>query len=410
MALLGSRLMKNYPTKKSFKLIVISRLPTLFFKVFHRVSTLSSIIMQGTSLSRQERDCKLYDEFDKFSHVKGETLYRAPHHPQQYPTAYPTNLNHTQPYVPQNAYPPPTIPQQPQAEFPQIDSGLAVSTFLLGDDPTACMNKAMTFLSAVFTPRYPSTNNQLRSFSNHRNQATVQDDRVTVQQVQRRQGEGHMARQCTQPKRRRDAAWFKENVLLVQEQANAFQTDDLDAYDSDCDDISLAKAVLIANLLSYDSDVLSEVPYSDTFQNDMMTQSVQELQYSELSSLVDYPDNEITSDSNIIPYSQYLEETQLAIVQNTNTSAQQNSMILSMFEQMSNHATNWDKANNESKIVNESLTAELERYKERVKILEQRFNVDLNGREKFIDSQMDNMIRMKNTKFDAFETEIDTLK
>ncbi|GJW88827.1 hypothetical protein Tco_0164167, partial [Tanacetum coccineum] len=32
-------------------------------------------LMQGTSLSKQERECKLYDEFDKFSHVKGETLY-----------------------------------------------------------------------------------------------------------------------------------------------------------------------------------------------------------------------------------------------------------------------------------------------------------------------------------------------
>ncbi|GJZ02997.1 hypothetical protein Tco_0520958, partial [Tanacetum coccineum] len=30
---------------------------------------------KGTSLSKQERECKRYDEFDKFSHVKGETLY-----------------------------------------------------------------------------------------------------------------------------------------------------------------------------------------------------------------------------------------------------------------------------------------------------------------------------------------------
>ncbi|GKF12685.1 hypothetical protein Tco_0050611 [Tanacetum coccineum] len=119
------------------------------------------------------------------------------------------------------------------------------------------------------------------------------------------------------------------------------KTDDLDAYDFDCDDISSAKMVHMANLLSCDSDVLSE--------------------YSKLSPIVDYPDDEITSDSNIILYSQYLEETQQAIVQNTNTSAQQNSMILSMFEQMSNHATNWDKTNNESKIVNESLTTELDR-------------------------------------------------
>nr|GEX57217.1 hypothetical protein [Tanacetum cinerariifolium] len=58
--------------------------------------------------------------------------------------------------------------------------GLAVPTFLLGDDPIACINKAMAFLSAVFTPHCLSTNNQLISSSNLRNQATVQDGRVTV--------------------------------------------------------------------------------------------------------------------------------------------------------------------------------------------------------------------------------------
>ncbi|GJW27860.1 hypothetical protein Tco_0044735 [Tanacetum coccineum] len=34
------------------------------------------LLMQGTSLSLQEQECKLYDEFDKFTHVKGETLYQ----------------------------------------------------------------------------------------------------------------------------------------------------------------------------------------------------------------------------------------------------------------------------------------------------------------------------------------------
>ncbi|GKG48017.1 hypothetical protein Tco_0509902, partial [Tanacetum coccineum] len=50
----------------------------------------------------------------------------------------------------------------------------------------------------------------------------------------------------------------------------AFQTDDLDAYDSDYDDLSSAKAVLMANLSSCDPEVLSEVPYSDSYSNDMM--------------------------------------------------------------------------------------------------------------------------------------------
>ncbi|GKD40174.1 TALE protein, partial [Tanacetum coccineum] len=99
------------------------------------------------------------------------------------------------------------------------------------------------------------------------------------------QGKGHMARQYTQPKRPRNSAWFKKKMLL---------TDDLDAYDSDCDDISFAKPVLMANLSSYGSDVLSEVPHSVTYQNDRINQSVQEMQYFEQTSIVDYPDNEIT--------------------------------------------------------------------------------------------------------------------
>ncbi|GJT22381.1 retrovirus-related pol polyprotein from transposon TNT 1-94 [Tanacetum coccineum] len=61
-------------------------------------------------------------------------------------------------------------------------------------------------------------------------------------------------------------------------------------------------------------------------------------------------------------------------------------------------------------MVNESLTAELEIYKERVTIFEQRLNVDLNKREKLIDSQMDDLIRNRNAKFAAFQQEIDTLK
>ncbi|GKA56350.1 hypothetical protein Tco_0755422 [Tanacetum coccineum] len=55
------------------------------------------------------------------------------------------------------------------------------------------------------------------------------------------------------------------------------QTDDLDAYNSNCDDLSLSKAVLMDNLSSYDSDILFEVPQHNTYQNDdMINQSVQE--------------------------------------------------------------------------------------------------------------------------------------
>nr|GEV29332.1 hypothetical protein [Tanacetum cinerariifolium] len=98
--------------------------------------------------------------------------------------------------------------------------------------------------------RFPSTNNQLRTSSNLRNHATIQDGRVMVQQVEGRQdqnysgtgyksnatssggnnssrqtrvvkcyncqGEGHMARQYTQPKRPRNSAWYKEKQMFAE--------------------------------------------------------------------------------------------------------------------------------------------------------------------------------------------------
>ncbi|GKB99272.1 integrase, catalytic region, zinc finger, CCHC-type containing protein, partial [Tanacetum coccineum] len=137
-------------------------------------------------------------------------------------------------------------------ESPLVDSGFAVPVFSLGDDPIACLNKAMAFLTAVASSRFPSTNNQLRTSSNPRNQATIQDGRVTVQQVQGRQGqsysgtgyksnatssggnnasenarvvkcynyqgEGHMAWQCTHPKRTRNATRYKDKAMLAEAQ------------------------------------------------------------------------------------------------------------------------------------------------------------------------------------------------
>nr|GEV53685.1 hypothetical protein [Tanacetum cinerariifolium] len=89
---------------------------------------------------------------------------------------------------------------------------------------------------------------------------------------------------------------------IIQNNA-AFQTEDLDTYDSDCDDILNAKAVLMANISNYGFDVISEVPHSETYLNDTENQSVHAMQDFEQSPVMDFPDNEINSDSNIIPYS-----------------------------------------------------------------------------------------------------------
>ncbi|GKD07628.1 hypothetical protein Tco_1187313 [Tanacetum coccineum] len=65
-----------------------------------------------------------------------------------------------------------------------------------GIDPIECITKAMAFLSAV-SSMFPPSNNQLRKSSNPRNQETIQDGRVTVQQVQGRQTQSYVSTRNT---------------------------------------------------------------------------------------------------------------------------------------------------------------------------------------------------------------------
>nr|GEV96721.1 hypothetical protein [Tanacetum cinerariifolium] len=69
-------------------------------------------------------------------------------------------------------------------------------------------------------------------------------------------GEGHMSKQYTKPKRKRDEQWFKDKYAVTNNAA--YQADDLDAYDSDCDELNSAKIALMANLSHYGSDNLVE--------------------------------------------------------------------------------------------------------------------------------------------------------
>ncbi|GKF27475.1 hypothetical protein Tco_0083369 [Tanacetum coccineum] len=148
--------------------------------------------------------------------------------------------------IPQVAYQSSQAPTQLMTESPFVDSGFAVPVFSPGDDPIGCLNKAMTFLTVVASSRFPTTNNQHRTSSNPRNQATIQDGRVTVQQVQGIQGQNYSGNtyksnatssrgnttsgharvvkcyscqgECTQPKRPRNAVWYKEKAMLAEAQ------------------------------------------------------------------------------------------------------------------------------------------------------------------------------------------------
>nr|GEZ75420.1 hypothetical protein [Tanacetum cinerariifolium] len=155
-----------------------------------------------------------------------------------------------------------------------------------------------------------------------------------------------------------------------------YQADDLDAYDSDCDEINSTKITLMANLSHYGSDDLAEVHNQDNVTYNEINQAVQAMSLSEQSNIVNQSETKITSDSNIIPYSQFLSESQHATVQNLNFPAQQDELILSVIAQLKTQVVNCTKINLDNKNVNETLTAEFERYKDQVRILKEGDNVD----------------------------------
>ncbi|GJQ93813.1 hypothetical protein Tco_0004952 [Tanacetum coccineum] len=386
------------------KIIILQGLPPEVYalvsnhKVAKELWERIQLLMQGTSLTKQERECKLYDEFDKFAYKKGETLrdfylrfslllndmniYNMKLEQFQVNTKFlntlppewskfvtdvklvrdlhTTNIDQLHAYLGQHEF----HANEVRLMHERNSDPLA----LRGDDPIDAINHVMSFLTSVFTSRYPNTNNQLRNLSNPRQQATINDGRVTLRPIHRRQtsfaaGEGHMSKQCTKPKRKPDDSWFKDKVLLkVKPHRLSLLTMLLIKlmtwmHDSNCDELNTAKVALMANLSHYGSDALAEVHNFDNVDNNMINQAVQ-----------------------------YVIESQQAAVQNSNSSAQQDVLILSVIEQLKTQVVNCTKMNLDNKSVNDTLTVELKRYKEQVKVLKEGQNVDLKSNDNVSDS------------------------
>nr|GEX22462.1 retrovirus-related Pol polyprotein from transposon TNT 1-94 [Tanacetum cinerariifolium] len=157
-----------------------------------------------------------------------------------------------------------------------ILQGLPPEVYALqGDDPIDAINHMMSFLSTVVTSRYPTTNNQLRNSSNPRKQATINDGRITLQPFQGRQ------------------IYFASDLRIAEGQAiqtvithnAAYQPDDLDAYDPDCDKLNTSKVALMANLSHYGSDALAKVHNLDNVDTNMINQAVQAMLSSKQSNV-----------------------------------------------------------------------------------------------------------------------------
>nr|GEV74586.1 hypothetical protein [Tanacetum cinerariifolium] len=467
------------------------------------------MLIEGSELTKEDRESQLYDDFEHFRQHKGESIHdylnfkfvnnmlpewgrfvtavklnrglRDSNYDQLYaylkqhethakenkmmlerfslntvdPLALMSNVSNLQRYSPSSSTSSSTQVPQPLADNPHLDSSLS---------PTGNLIENLTNTLALLTQSYktflPQTNNQLRTSSNARNQAAVQDGRVVVQNVQGRQNRGqgmnprggsatgyggaqnrvgnvnqdqarpgqarpvkcyncnstgHIARNCTQPKRPQNSEYYKYKMLLMQAQENGvaldaeqllfltggqdnafdddvdeqsvqdlalnvdnmFQADDCDAFDSNVDEAPTAQTMFMANLSSadpvtdearplYDSDILSEVQDHDQYQDAACAHHEEHVMHDSvpLDHVVD-SHGDYTSDSNMIPYDQYVKDNEVPVV-HSNVSSVPNDAFMMIYNDMCEpHAQSVSNPSRNT-VVKDSLTAELTTYKEQV--------------------------------------------
>nr|GFB57502.1 hypothetical protein [Tanacetum cinerariifolium] len=300
------------------------------------------MLMQGTSLTKQERECKLYNAFDKFAYQKGETLrdfylrfslllndmnmYNMKLEQFQVNTKFlntlpsewskfvtdaklvkdlhTTNVDQLHAYLGQHEYhanevrlmnertsDPLALISQHQlnrtpyqhhqplyqtqfqqqieyapvaynpSEFSSPETGLVVPVFQKGDDPIDAINHMMSFLTSVVASRGGIILFRL-----------VRQDRLYQDKEEHKENKGSLCVTTTKARvtcpssaqnpggraMHNGTTESSSNQIVITNNA-AYQADDLDAYDSDCDEINSAKIALMAKLSPYGLDNIAEV-------------------------------------------------------------------------------------------------------------------------------------------------------
>ncbi|GKA09179.1 hypothetical protein Tco_0688510 [Tanacetum coccineum] len=161
---------------------------------------------------------------------------------------------------------------------------------------------------------YPSSNNQLETSSNAMYQDAMKERQTLSCVDNSSKSNDDMVRK------------YITSIGAFTVTTNAlFQADGVEVYDSYCDDVPNSQPSFMANISSYGFDVLAE----------------------------------------------YVTESQQTAVQNSNSSAQQDALMLSMIKQLKSQVNNCTKINLDNKSVNDSLTVELEDINDKLKFMKE---------------------------------------
>ncbi|GKC46571.1 putative reverse transcriptase domain-containing protein, partial [Tanacetum coccineum] len=257
-------------------------------------------------------------------------------------------------------------------------------------------------------------------------------------------GVGHIARNCTQPKRPQNSDYFKDKMLLMQAQENGavldeeellflageqgntfdadvdnqpvqdlalnedniFQADECDAFDSDVDDEPTAQTIFMANLSSAGSanpqagpsnaSILSEVhTLENAIDHSVTNQDEHEIHNEVQQSNVIDSTSVYMGNSNVIPYEQYLSINNIFVVPSRASSTLNNVCVSS---------------DNDAFVPHDPIGNELKIYKEQVAIYGQRAKFELTEREHRMDDQMRMLIQNRNKTEENLKKELHSVK
>ncbi|GKB79356.1 hypothetical protein Tco_0946251 [Tanacetum coccineum] len=328
--------------------------------------------------------------------------------------------------------------QYPQfPETSQIDSGYTQTNEILDN-----LTKQMELLAQSFRATLPHTNNQVRASSNTQNQATIQDGRVVIQNVQGRQNQnqnqryvawgngaacngGHII-ELGMPMQNGAVLDEEELLFLAGEQGNTFDADvdnqpvqdlalnednifqanECDAFDSDVDDELTAQTIFMANLSSVRSanpqagpsnaSILYEVhTLENGIDHSVTNQDEHEIhnkvqQANVIDSTSVYMDN-----NNVIPYEQYFLVYNISVVPSCASSTLNNVCVSS---------------DNDAFVPHDPIAIEIKIYKEQVAIYEQPAKFALTEREQRMDDQMHMLIQNHNKTEENLKKELHSVK
>nr|GEV93116.1 hypothetical protein [Tanacetum cinerariifolium] len=224
------------------------------------------MLMQGTSLTKQERECKLYDEFDKFAYKKGESL-------RDLYLRFSLLLNDM------NIYNMKLEQFQVNTKFlntlPPEWSKFVTDVKLVRDLHTTNVDQLHAYLgqyqyhvneyasqaqsSTPLSITYPS--NDFQSIVNH----NVYNPSSSIPQVEYAPAV-HQQSNFSQPDTGLVVPVFQKDPGIAETQNTqyvvtnnaTYQANYLDAYDSDCDEINSTKIALMVNLSHYGYDNLAK--------------------------------------------------------------------------------------------------------------------------------------------------------